>query len=98
MKTPQRAHRPQMNFPKKVLGWENRGDYREVIELRCVHLEVISHCGQGHQAPPDTVVERPVRGLRTLLLEGKDEAGEHEDGHHEHQDDQAQLLGTRKLS
>ena len=68
-----------------------------MIELRCVHLEVISHCGESHQAPPDTVVERPVRGLGTLLLEGKDEAGEHEDGHHEHQDDQAELLEIRQI-
>ena len=58
---------------------------------------MVSHCGQSHQTPPDTVVERPVRALRSLPLKGKDEAGEHKDRHHEHQDDQGELLVTRQV-
>ena len=58
---------------------------------------MISHRGERHQTPPDAVVEGPVSGLRTLPLEGKDETGEHEDRHHEHQDDQAELLGPSRI-
>ena len=75
----------------------NRGENTERKELRSFHLEVISYCGQSHQTPPDTVVEWPVRALRSLPLKGKDEAGEHEDRHHEHQDDQGELLVTRQV-
>ena len=61
------------------------------------YLQVVSHSCERHQTPPDTVVERPVGRPWTLALEGKDETGEHEDHHHEHQDDETELLVTIKL-
>ena len=53
---------------------------------------MIADRGEGHQTPPDTVIERPVHGPGPLPLEGEDEAGEHEDRHQEHQEDEPQLL------
>ena len=54
-------------------------------------LVVISHRGEGQQAPPDTVVERPDPALAWLHLEGKHEGGEHDDGHQEDDQDQTDL-------
>ena len=54
-------------------------------------IHVVSHRGEGHQPPPEAVVEGPAPGLRSLSLNGKDEAGVEEDGHNHDHKQQAKL-------
>ena len=51
----------------------------------------IAHCSEGHQPPPEAVIEGPAPGLRSLSLNGKDEAGVEEDGHNHDHKQQAKL-------
>ena len=47
-----------------------------------------TNSGQSHQSPPEGVVEGPVRGLRSLYFDGKDEAGveKYRDDHDDEQE------------
>ena len=58
-------------------------------ESRGIH--VVSHRGEGHEPPPEAVIEGPAPGLRSLSLNGKDEAGVEEDGHNHDHKQQAKL-------
>ena len=58
-------------------------------ESRGVH--VVANSGEGHQPPPEAVIEGPAPGLGSLGLNGKDEAGVEEDGHNHDHKQQAKL-------
>ena len=35
--------------------------------------EVVAHCGEGHEAPPEGVVEGPFLLVRSISLNGEDQ-------------------------